>query len=65
METATDYVFAVLEAHPSATKLYVPSAQLDHLELHKLPVNVSVYGWAMDYCQGNDDTGSIVVVFRF
>lgn len=65
METATDYVNAVLQAHPTVSKLHVPGAQLDGLELHQLPDDVGVYAWAMDYCQGNDEDGAVVVVFRF
>ena len=65
MGTATDYVNAVLAAHPTVVKLHVPVTQIDQLELHELPSSVRLYTWPLDFSQGNDDTGAIVVVFRF
>lgn len=64
MDSCTDYVLAVLEAHPTTAILRLSARAHATCDLAALPASVTVLATADDYCECLAGDGELLVRFR-
>lgn len=64
MDSCTDYVLAVLEAHPTTAILRLSQRAHGSCDLDALPQAVTVLATTDDYCECLGGDGALLVRFR-
>jgi hypothetical protein len=64
MDTCTDYVLAVLEAHPATSILRLSARAYASCDLAALPDSVTVLATTDDYCECLSGDGTLLIRFR-
>lgn len=64
MDSCTDYVLAVLEAHPTTAILRLSQRAHASCDLAALPQSVTVLATTDDYCECFAGDGALLVRFR-
>lgn len=64
MNDCTDYVLAVLEAHPTTAILRLSPTAYVTFDFARLPAGVTVLGTNEDYCECTEADGTLLIRFR-
>jgi len=60
----TDYVLAVLEAHPTTSILRLSARAYASCDLSRIPAGITTLETAEDYCEATESDGTLLIRFR-